>query len=224
MSDRRTILLGLAGSKAYGLDTPESDEDWRGVFVYPTPRILGIGKFRGLDTIDDTAHETVLHEVGKFVGLALASNPNIIEQLFLEGYKTLTPEGGLLVSNRAAFLSQKARQTYGGYAIAQVRKLEMRERQGLEGFNPRVKRRFEKHARHCFRLLRQGTQLLRDGTLEVRVADPAELMAIGKLPLAELKPRFEAAMAEMDAVESVLPKEPDYELVNEVLLAIRGVT
>ena len=221
MDERTVILLGLAGSKAYGMDTPESDDDWRGVFVYPTERVLGLPSLCGPETIDDTAHETVLHEVGKFVRLALAGNPNILEQLYLETYPTLTVEGAWLVGARDAFLSQCVRVTYGGYAIAQMKKLATRERQGLVGFNPRVKGRYEKHARHCFRLLRQGTQLLRDGYLDVRVTNPAELFAIGQMPLAELKPRFEEAKAEMDAVESSLPLEPDYARVNELLLRIR---
>lgn len=214
-------MLGLAGSKAYGLDTPESDEDWRGVFVYPTERILGLPNLRGPETIDDTAHETVLYEVGKFVHLALAANPNILEQLYLSRYSTTSNEWELLRRQREAFLSQKVRQTYGGYAIAQMKKLKLRERQGLVGFNPRVKRRYKKHAMHCFRLLRQGAQLLRDGELDVRVQDRAELFAIGDMPLAELKPRYEEAKAEMDAVDSCLPLEPDYDTVDALLLEIR---
>ena len=31
-----TILKTLVGSRAHGLETPESDEDWRSVFVRPT--------------------------------------------------------------------------------------------------------------------------------------------------------------------------------------------
>ncbi|MFA5387704.1 MAG: nucleotidyltransferase domain-containing protein [Candidatus Paceibacterota bacterium] len=197
-------MLGLAGSKAYGLDTPESDEDWRGVFVYPTERILGLSKLCGPETIDDTEHEVVMHEVGKFVRLALAANPNILEQFYLSRYGVMTDEWKWLRDNREAFLSQKVRQTYGGYAIAQMKKLEMRERQGLEGFNPRVKRRYKKHAMHCFRLLRHGAQLLRDGELDIRVSDRAELFSIGGMPLAELKPRYEEAKAEMDAVSALV--------------------
>ena len=223
MTDRKIILFGLAGSKAYGLDTPDSDEDWRGVFVYPTDTILGLPQFRGPETVDDTDHETVLHEVGKFVRLALAGNPSIVEQLFFPVYPTLTAEGGLLTHNRFAFLSQRVRQTYGGYAIQQMKKLETRERQGMVGFGPKVTKRYEKHARHLGRLCQQGAQLLRDGTLDIRVKDRDELFDLGTLPVAELRAWFQAAMAEMDGIDSPLPVEPEYAVVNELLLEIRGM-
>lgn len=31
--EKRTILIGLAGSHGYGLNRPESDYDYRGVFI-----------------------------------------------------------------------------------------------------------------------------------------------------------------------------------------------
>ena len=38
-----TILKVLTGSRAYGLDTPESDYDYHGVYVTPTSELLAIG-------------------------------------------------------------------------------------------------------------------------------------------------------------------------------------
>ncbi|KKK77684.1 hypothetical protein LCGC14_2851130, partial [marine sediment metagenome] len=56
------ILKVLVGSHAHGLATPESDRDYRGVFVTPTSDLLriGVGKPKGHHwaeggTEDDTA-------------------------------------------------------------------------------------------------------------------------------------------------------------------------
>ena len=38
----KTILLGQIGSKAYGTDTLESDDDYMGVVVPPLPYYIGI--------------------------------------------------------------------------------------------------------------------------------------------------------------------------------------
>lgn len=217
----KVILFGLAGSKAYGLDTPESDEDMRGVFVTPTRNILGLGKYRGPETVDDVQHETVFHEVEKFVRLALAGNPSIIEQLYLDDYRELTAEGSLLVGQRKAFLSQRVRKTYGGYAIQQMKRLERRERDGMVGFGPKTSKRREKHARHLARLCQQGTQLLLDSDLNVRVTNRDELFTIGRMDTPMLKAWFELAMSRLDQINSGLPMEPDYKTVNELLLEIR---
>ncbi|WRH66089.1 MAG: nucleotidyltransferase domain-containing protein [Planktothrix sp. GU0601_MAG3] len=39
--ENRTILLVLTGSRGYGLDTPTSDYDYRGVFIASEPYYLG---------------------------------------------------------------------------------------------------------------------------------------------------------------------------------------
>lgn len=220
------ILLGLTGSRAYGLDHPGSDYDWRGIFVKPTDQILSLSRFQGTDTVEyaeDEANSFVLHEVGKFIHLALAGNPTILEQLFLEEYRALTRDGQLLVDIRDCFLSRRVRDSYGGYAVQQVQRLRRREREGYEGFGPALKKRRAKHAMHCFRLLTQGYQLLTLGRLEVRLPDPDFYRAIGDLSTEELNELFEWRLNELDAAvaDSPLPPEPDFDTANEILLTIR---
>ena len=38
-----TILKALVGSRAHGLNGPDSDWDWRGIYVQPTNEILSMG-------------------------------------------------------------------------------------------------------------------------------------------------------------------------------------
>jgi len=212
----KCILQAIAGSHAYGLATPDSDEDRLGVFVVPTETLLGI--FQPAETVDRRDPDICFHEVGKFVRLALKANPTIMELLFLDEYELLTPIGEQIIGQRDAFLSQRISASYGGYALSQIRRLQKR---GDGEFSSKRKGRYSKHARHCFRLLQQGKELLETGVITVKVPNPKELLALGELPPVQLAEKFEEEFGKHKTVESILPEEPDYDRVNELLLRIR---
>lgn len=211
------ILEGITGSKAYGLATKDSDTDLKGVFVAPTSDILGLKTVK--ETIDHTDPDYSYHEVGKFIKLAMKGNPTILEMLFLTDYTKLSEEGSILVANRHKFLSNIIYKSYGRYAISQARRLNARG----DSFSSDTKHRYAKHARHCFRLLWQGRELLETGNLTVHVTPEQrkELFDIGDLPVSQLVDRFELEFSEFDKIESVLPDEPDKKAINVLLLNIR---
>lgn len=211
------ILEAVTGSFAYGLNTENSDEDIKGVFVAPTKDVLGL--FPVKETVDNVDPDWSYHEVEKFINLAMKCNPTIIEMLFLDGYRILEKHGKMLVDNRHLFLSNIIYKSYGGYAISQARKLNARG----DSFSSDTKNRYSKHARHCFRLLWQGRELLETGSLTVRVTPEQreELFRIGELPVYELVEKFEKEFAEFDKIQSVLPDEPDKQAINNLLLKIR---
>ena len=213
--DKKIILEAVVGSKAYGLDTPESDEDIMGIFVEPTNKILGLEPIK--ETIVHHDPDRSYHEVGKFMRLAIKANPTILELLFLPKYRILTKEGQLLIEHRKAFLSNAIFNSYGGYAISQAYKLNRRG----NSFSSKTKNRYPKHARHCFRLLDQGRQLLETGTLNVRVRSRERLFEIGQLPPSQLVNLFEKEFSEFKKIKSILPDKPSYEELNEILLEIR---
>lgn len=217
MKPDNIILEGITGSKAYGLDTESSDTDIKGIYVAPTEQILGLGNVK--ETIDHTDPDWVYHEVGKFIQLAMKGNPTILELLFLDGYLELTKFGKMLVDNRHHFLNNVIYKSYGGYALSQARKLNARG--GTYGSGRG--NRYEKHTRHCFRLLYQGKELLETGNLTVRVTPSMreELFAIGKAEPNEIIDRFEKEFADFDKIKSVLPDEPNKEEINKILLKIR---
>jgi predicted nucleotidyltransferase len=214
-SDFAIILQAITGSVAYGLDTEGSDIDRHGIYLAPTRQLLGI--FPPEQTIVTTSPDSTFHEVGKFVMLATKANPTILEQLFLDTYEVLHPAAQLLVDNRDMFLSARVMQSYGRYAMSQVRQLQARG----DSHPSHMGRRAAKHARHCFRLLQQGRQLLETGTLTVRVDNPRELFAIGTLPVEEMVARFEAEYARFTAIPTNLPDEPDLPRINAILVEIR---
>lgn len=213
----KIILEGVVGSTAYGLANADSDVDLRGVFLYPTEQILSLSK--GAETIDRTEPDVTHHEVEKFVRLAANGNPNILEMFWLTSYTQLTEEGQLLLDIREAFISQRVRKTYGGYAIAQMKRLQER---GDGSFKSKLRKRRAKHARHCVRLLMQGYEILTTGNLTVDISEHRDfLYALGEESDEVLIATANYFKEAMDLVQSDLPETPNYELINATLLKIR---
>jgi hypothetical protein len=110
----------ISGSKAYGLDTPESDTDIRGVFYLPKEQFYGLNY---VGQINGSKNDEVYYEIGRFVELLLKNNPNMLELL-------MVPEDCVLYSNEQImgclkpemFLSKLCKDTFAGYAMSQIRK------------------------------------------------------------------------------------------------------
>jgi hypothetical protein len=81
--------------------------------------------------------------------------------------------------------------------------------------------RYEKNARHCFRLMRQGKQLLETGTMNPRISNPEEYFALGELPSDELIAKFEEEFKVFESTQSVLLSEPNWKELDKLLLMIR---
>lgn len=147
---KRTILLTIAGSRAYGTSTPESDLDLKGVAVPPVSHMLGflhpfeqadkaehMRGFADLLTDEERAVgkaegviEGVIYDIRKFCKLASDANPNILDALFCrdEDVRFADANGRLLRSIRHKFLSKKALYTFTGYAAAQLKRIETHRR------------------------------------------------------------------------------------------------
>ncbi len=215
MTRNDIVLEGITGSTAYGLSTANSDVDIHGIYQAPTREVLGL--FPPQETVVINDPDRTYHEVGKFMRLAMKGNPTILELLYLDTYTIVSPVGQLLIDHRSAFLSKIIYKSYGGYAISQARRLNYRG----DSFSSDTRNRYAKHARHCFRLLQQGRQLLESGTLDVKVKNRDELFAIGELAVSDLVDRFEAEFQAFDRIQTALPEKPDYQTLNRLLIQIR---
>ncbi|MDB9303138.1 nucleotidyltransferase domain-containing protein [Nodularia spumigena] len=131
--EKRTILIGLSGSHGYGLNRPESDFDFRGVFIAPKRYYLGFDHIEQKDTgwdepgifpFIDNNEDTVIYELKKIIQLLAGANPNILELLWLQNYPVLTSVGQQLIKHKRIFLTKKVKHTYSGYAFAQIKKME----------------------------------------------------------------------------------------------------
>ncbi len=119
------IFETLTGSHAYGTANPESDYDYRGVAIPPIQYFLGCNstfeQYGG-----SKSEDRVIYGVSKFLKLATDCNPNIIELLWAPTHciKVVTPLGENLLAARNLFLSKKAKHTFSGYAIGQLKRIK----------------------------------------------------------------------------------------------------
>jgi uncharacterized protein len=210
------ICRCVVGSRAYGLDTDESDTDRRGVYLAPAG--LQWSLFGAPEQFEDNATQSCYWELQKFLTMALKANPNILECLYSPMVEKSTPLGEGLLAIREAFLSQMIFQTFNGYAMSQFKKIEQDLRNSGQ-----VK---WKHAMHLLRLLLTGAATLRQGRVPVRVEKHRpRLLAVKRGEIAwpevnewrkQLHQDFERALS-----ETKLPERPDYEKANGFLIQAR---
>lgn len=117
------MLLGVGGSYAYGTSNENSDVDFRGVTLQLPSDLIGLTEFQ---QYEDDRTDTVIYGFNKLVKLLLECNPNTCEMLGLEEEQYLIKSklGQELIDNSSLFLSKRAIRSFGGYADAQLRRLQ----------------------------------------------------------------------------------------------------
>ncbi len=120
---RRIMLLGLGGSYAYGTNNEFSDIDFRGITLNKPSDLIGLTQF---EQYEDQHTDTVIYSFNKMVKLLLECNPNTCEILGLdeEQYLIKSSLGQELLDHASLFLSKRAAKSFGGYAGAQLRRLQ----------------------------------------------------------------------------------------------------
>lgn len=124
----RTIYLTRHGSHAYGTSLPTSDVDIRGICIAPKKYYLGFTE--KFDQTVLTEPDITIFDLRKFMHLAADANPNVLEILYT------VPDDHLLVKspmlrlfeNRDLFLSKKAKHTFSGYAVSQLKRIRLHRR------------------------------------------------------------------------------------------------
>ncbi len=119
----RIMLLGLGGSYAYGTNSEGSDIDFRGATLMMPSDLLGLTEF---EQYEDDKTDTVIYGFNKLVKLLLECNPNTCELLGLDEdqYLIKSELGQELIDHSSLFLSKRAIRSFGGYADAQLRRLQ----------------------------------------------------------------------------------------------------
>lgn len=121
----KLIFSCIAGSHLYGTNTENSDVDERGVFIPSKEYFLGFA--HKVEQFENKTQDITYYDIRKFLALAIDSNPNIIELLFVPPNKInyASNEWHEIINHRELFLSKKARYTFSGYAVSQLKRIQL---------------------------------------------------------------------------------------------------
>src|SRR5690349_2548260 len=213
---KHTILAVIVGSRAYGLSSPGSDYDRRGVYAAPTRAFWRLDK--PPTHLDGPAEEQFSWELERFCTLALQANPTVLEVLWSPLITEVTAAGRDLIAARSAFLSRRVADTYGSYARDQLKRVDAR--------HVRTGETNHKQAMHMIRLLLAGAHVLRTGEVLVDVTplrDRLLTVRRGELAWPAVTAWADELLDDLAtaAASTTLPAAPDRDAVDALLHAVR---
>jgi uncharacterized protein len=113
------IFEAITGSKAYGLDTANSDTDIKGVFVLPKNMFYGL---EYTPQVNNETNDIVYYELKRFMELLSKSNPNILEMLCSPERCVLQKHPVMEMLKPEMFVSKMCEQSFANYAFTQIKK------------------------------------------------------------------------------------------------------
>jgi predicted nucleotidyltransferase len=98
--------------------------DYRGFGIPPKEYFLGYQKV--FENYVQNEPDLTIFELRKFFRLALENNPNVLEILFTnpEHHIYVDPIAQKILDNKHLFLSKKAKHTFSGYAVSQLKRIQ----------------------------------------------------------------------------------------------------
>lgn len=170
------IHVFVGGSELHGAKVKDTDDlDIYGAYLEPPELALGLDRDEffvwstagndrrnGPDDID-----LCLYSLRKWAGLAAKGNPTALHFLFAPNYAPKSEPWNDILGSRQVFLSRQAASQFRGFADAQVRRLkgigtgkkgQRHELIGEHGYDIKA-------AMHVIRLLNEGIELMRCGTI-----------------------------------------------------------
>lgn len=122
--EQNTLFLTRSGSHSYGTNIETSDLDVKGIAHAPRSYYMGfVNRFEQAEFREPA--DAVIYEIQKFFKLAADCNPNIIEVLWTDesDHLFVDPLMERIFDHREAFLSKKAKHSFSGYAISQLKRM-----------------------------------------------------------------------------------------------------
>jgi hypothetical protein len=118
-SSGHIIFECISGSRAYGLNTPSSDTDIRGVFILPKETFYSLNY---VSQVNNETNDIVYYELRKFIELCAKNNPNILELLNVPEHCILYKHPIFDDIKTELFLSKLCKNTFANYAFTQIKK------------------------------------------------------------------------------------------------------
>jgi predicted nucleotidyltransferase len=227
------IHVFVGGSELHGAKVKDTDDlDIYGVYLEPPELVLGLDKQdfyvwstagnerrNGPDDVD-----VCLYSLRKWAGLAAKGNPTALHFLFSPDHSPKPEPWEGILKNREVFLSRQAARQFRGFADAQVRRLQgigtgkkgqRHELIGVHGYDIKA-------AMHVIRLLNEGIELMRSGTITLPRPEKELLITIRTGNYGSLERVLSLANAlfsELEEAEakSGLPEKVDRPRISELL-------
>ena len=238
VAEPNTILRCEAGSSVYGLSLDGgSDRDELGVCIEPPEYVAGLRHFEqwvyrdqpdGVRSGDGDLDLTV-YGLRKWTSLALKGNPTVLLLLYVprERCSVWTRQAEDLQAMAPLIASRKAAAAFLGYMQQQRARLQgERGRKGVQRPELVAAHGFDtKYAGHILRLGFQGIEFLGTGRISVPMPEYHRriILACRAGEMDENEVLTLAGELEADLKDSIdssaLPDEPDYDAVNEWLVA-----
>jgi len=116
----KVIFQTIVGSQAYGTNVEGSDVDIKGVYIQKDMDLLTFGYRAQIEVNKDE----VYYEVRRFIELLSSANPTVLEMLYspVDCIQVQEPEFDILMKYRDEFLTKKCKDSFGGYAVQQIKK------------------------------------------------------------------------------------------------------
>ena len=134
----------------------KSDIDTCSVYLAPPDQLLGLG-FDYQDEVSDEKHDNVAWEFNKFMRLLLKSNPTVLEALFVDDefvdyeHPIITE----LKKSRDKFVTKACFNSFGAYAVSQIKKARALGKKCLNDNGKEVERRTA--LSFCYTYYNQGS-------------------------------------------------------------------
>jgi predicted nucleotidyltransferase len=159
---RRHLVVSLSGAHAYGFPSPDSDLDLKGIFVEPTPNLLGLqpppAHANRMEVIEGVEVDYSCNELQAVLGGILAGNGNYIERVLGALIVQSSPEHESLQPLVKRSLSRRVYRHYQGFATSQLRAFEQAQAASA------------KKVLYVLRTTLTGAHLLRTGQLVTDVS------------------------------------------------------
>jgi len=127
--DQATIIYDcIIGSQCYGTQTPESDIDYKKIFIADREELFGLRQFYTQQiniTKDDAAFE-----VGRFLELIANGNPTCLELLYVQDSLVIQTSDAFeyIKQYRDQFITKRSVKAYAGYAEEQLSKAKGKQK------------------------------------------------------------------------------------------------
>ena len=214
-------MLGIGGSHAHGLAHEGSDYDYRGVFAYPTSAFWSLHPVRESIVTTSEEFDETSHELGKWMKLAAAGNPDVLDifgyEVFLGTFEPVWAPR-LLNLQHEILSDDRVRNAYLGYAKGQFELLRKRG----DSFQSGMKGRTWKHAKHMFRLLETAEKILKGQGVVSKVDEPEWYFdCLPEMTIQEMIDHFNHRYEIVKSLPVVIRERANLDAINEYIYDYR---